>query len=195
MFAATQISPTSLTTQTPTMEDFETVALPHLNDLFRTARRVLGSQTEAEDVVQETFLQAWKSFHRFETGTNCRAWLFKIMFHVISHHRRKLYRLPQVDVNEETLAETVAFEPSPSPFVRDEEVLAAFEQLPQNYRAVVLLADVQEFSYKEIAQTLQIPLGTVMSRLNRGRKMMREALRDSRVAVGFALSARLAIAG
>ncbi|HWN98290.1 MAG TPA: sigma factor, partial [Blastocatellia bacterium] len=71
-----------------TVEDFESAALPHMDDLFRTARRVLGNQSEAEDVVQETFLQAWKSFERFELGTNCRAWLYKIMFHVIQHNRR-----------------------------------------------------------------------------------------------------------
>jgi RNA polymerase sigma-70 factor (ECF subfamily) len=73
------------------MEDFEVAALPHMDDLYRTARRVLGSPTEAEDVVQETFLQAWKSFERFELGTNCRAWLFKIMFHVIQHNRRRTF--------------------------------------------------------------------------------------------------------
>src|SRR5512134_2960631 len=75
-----------------TVEDFEAAALPHMDDLFRTARRVGGNQSEAEDVIQETFLQAWKSFDRFEAGTNCRAWLYKIMFHVVQHHRRKRFR-------------------------------------------------------------------------------------------------------
>lgn len=112
-------------------EDFEAAALPHVNDLFRTARRVIGSQTEAEDVVQETFLQAWKSFHRYEPGTNCRAWLFKILFHVISHHRRKLFRLPVADVAEETLAEIAVYTPAPNQNLADEEILAAFDKLPQ----------------------------------------------------------------
>jgi len=170
--------------------DFEAAALPHINDLFRAARRVIGSQTEAEDIVQETFLQAWKSFHRFEPGTNCRAWLFKILFHVMSHHRRKLFRLPVTDVAEEALAETAVYSPAPNQHLTDEEILAAFDRLPQLYRAVVMLADVQEFSYKEIATVLNIPLGTVMSRLNRGRKILRQALSASKVAAEFVLSHR-----
>ncbi len=176
-----------------TFNDFESAALPHINDLFRTARRVIGSQTEAEDVVQETYLQAWKSFHRFEPGTNCRAWLFKILFHVVSHHRRKLFKLPIADVAEETLAEIAIYTPAPNQRLADEEVLAAFDKLPQLYRAVVMLADVQEFSYKEIAATLDIPLGTVMSRLNRGRKILRQSLSSSKIAAGFIAAGRLAI--
>lgn len=175
-----------------TFDDFESAALPHINDLFRTARRVIGSQAEAEDVVQETFLQAWKSFHRFEPGTNCRAWLFKILFHVVSHHRRKLFKLPVADVAEETLAETVVYAPTPNQHLADEEILAAFDKLPQLYRAVVILADVQEFSYKEIASALDIPLGTVMSRLNRGRKILRQALSASKIAAEFLVPRRLA---
>ncbi|MBL8190677.1 MAG: sigma-70 family RNA polymerase sigma factor [Acidobacteria bacterium] len=175
------------------LEDFESAAMPHLNDLFRTARRVIGSQTEAEDVVQETYLQAWKSFHRFEPGTNCRAWLFKILFHVISHHRRKLFKLPVADIAEETLAESAVYSPAPNQHLADEEILAAFNKLPQLYRAVVILADVQEFSYKEIAATLNIPLGTVMSRLNRGRKILRQALSSSKIAAGFIATHRLAV--
>ena len=83
------------------VNDFETIAMPHMNDLYRAARRTLGSQTEAEDVVQETYLQAWKSFHRFEPGTNIRAWMFRIMFHVIQHHRRKAFRLVLLKDEEE----------------------------------------------------------------------------------------------
>lgn len=173
--------------------EFETAALPHLHDLYRTARRLTGSQTEAEDVVQETFLQAWKSFHRFEPGTNCRAWLFKILFHVTSHHRRKLFRLPLADICEQMLAETAVYTPAPNPRLTDEEVLAAFEKLPLPYRSVLMLADVEEFSYKEIAAMLNIPIGTVMSRLNRGRKIMRQALSTSQIASGFFSGRQLAI--
>jgi RNA polymerase sigma-70 factor (ECF subfamily) len=159
-----------------TLDEFENIAMPHMNDLYRTARRTLGSQIEAEDVVQETYLQAWKSFHRFEPGTNIRAWLFKIMFHVINHHRRKSYRLVTLKEEEEFLFEQMAYEPPVSPELRDEDILAALDRVPQNFRAVILLADVQEFSYKEVAEALGIPIGTVMSRLNRGRHMLRAHL-------------------
>lgn len=159
-----------------TISEFETIATPHMNDLYRTARRTLGSPTEAEDVVQETYLQAWKSFHRFEPGTNIRAWMFKIMFHVIQHHRRKAWRLVTLKEEEEFFFDNLSYEPPVSQELLDEDILAALDQVPQNYRAVILLADVQEFSYKEVAEALGIPIGTVMSRLNRGRNMLRNHL-------------------
>jgi RNA polymerase sigma-70 factor (ECF subfamily) len=168
-----------------TLDEFEALALPHLNDLFATARRTIGNTTEAEDIVQEAYLQAWRSFHRFTPGTNMRAWLFKILFHVTAHHRRKLYRFKQSDMTDEMVAETIAYEPPVPAELRDEEVLAALAQVPDNYRAVMLLADVQEFSYKEVADILSIPIGTVMSRLNRGRKVLREALRGTQFAAHY----------
>ncbi|MBZ5537238.1 MAG: RNA polymerase sigma factor [Acidobacteriia bacterium] len=155
---------------------FEATALPHMKDLYRAASSILRNQTEAEDVVQETFLQAWKSFHRFETGTNCRAWLFKIMFHVIDHHRRKWYRLNLVKDEDINLEELLVYEPPVAEDISDADVLAAFKEIPQQYREVVLLSDVYEFSYKEIQETLGIPAGTVMSRLSRGRQMLRSQL-------------------
>ncbi len=173
-------------------DNFETAAIPHLNDLYRTARRTAGNATDAEDIVQETYLQAWKSFHRFESGTNIRAWLFKILFHVASHHRRKLFKFKQTDVTDEVLAETVAYDPTPPPELRDEEVLAALNEVPRNYRVVMLLADVQEFSYKEVADILQIPIGTVMSRLSRGRGLMRETMSKTNIAAGFATTQKMA---
>lgn len=162
--------------KTEKIADFEAAALPHLDDLFRTALRLTGDRTEAEDLVQEAYLQAWKSFHRFELGTNCRAWLFKILFHVTHHYRRKIFNFKTVKESEEVLEETVAYEPQVPEELSDEEVLAAFRKLPEPYREVVLLADVQEFSYKEVADTLHIPVGTVMSRLSRGRKLLRTEL-------------------
>jgi RNA polymerase sigma-70 factor, ECF subfamily len=160
------------------VNDFETIAMPHMNDLYRTARRTLGSQTEAEDVVQETYLQAWKSFHRFEPGTNIRAWLFKILFHVIQHHRRKAYRLVMLKEEDEFLFEQLTYEPPVPEELRDEDVLAALDKVPEHFRTVILLADVQEFSYKEIQEMLGIPIGTVMSRLSRGRQLLRNYLAD-----------------
>ena len=159
------------------LEEFESAALPHMNDLYRTAGRVIGNRSEAEDLVQETYLQAWKSFHRFEPGTNCRAWLFKILFHLIQHHRRKWYKSKVVqETDEMQLQDTLAHEPPVPQQLSDEDVLAALEKISVQYREVVLLADVQEFSYKEVAATLGVPVGTVMSRLSRGRKLLREEL-------------------
>jgi RNA polymerase sigma-70 factor (ECF subfamily) len=160
-------------------EEFESAALPHLNDLYRTAARVIGNRTEAEDLVQEAYLQAWKSFHRFEPGTNCRAWLFKILFHVIQHHRRKWYSSKLVQESDDILLQdTVQYEPPVPQHLSDEDVLAALERMPVLYREAVLLADVQEFSYKEVAATLGVPVGTVMSRLSRGRKLLRAELSE-----------------
>jgi len=153
--------------------------LPHLNDLYRTAARVIGNRTEAEDLVQETYLQAWKSFHRFEPGTNCRAWLFKILFHVMQHHRRKWYNSKLVQESEDILLQdTVPYEPPTPEHLSDEDVLAALERIPVHYREAIVLSDVQEFSYKEVAATLGVPVGTVMSRLNRGRKLLRAELTE-----------------
>jgi RNA polymerase sigma-70 factor, ECF subfamily len=164
--------------QFESFDSFEAIALPHLNDLFRAARHTLSDAAEAEDIVQETYLQAWKSFHRFEVGTNIRGWLFKIMFHVMDHHRRKWLRLKWKSDSDEVLLETLTYEPETPQQLTDEEVIAALDRLPQNFRAVVLLADVEEFSYKEIAEMLNVPIGTVMSRLNRGRKLLRTELAD-----------------
>ena len=160
------------------VEDFESVALPHFDDLYRTASRVLGDRSEAEDLVQEAYLQAWKSFHRFETGTNCRAWLFKILFHVIHHHRRKWFNLKLIKESDEILEDVLTYEPPVPEHITDEEMLVALDRIPVDFREVLLLSDVQEFSYKEIADTLQIPIGTVMSRLSRGRKALRVYLAE-----------------
>ena len=158
-------------------EEFEAAALPHINALYRTAARVIGNRSEAEDLVQETYLQAWKSFHRFEPGTNCRAWLFKIMFHLIQHQRRKWYNSKLVQESDEMLLQdTLAYEPPVPADLSDEDILAALDRIPVHYREVVVLADVQEFSYKEVAATLSVPVGTVMSRLSRGRKLLRDEL-------------------
>ena len=158
------------------VEEFEAVAMPHFDDLYRTAVRVIGDRTEGEDLVQEAYLEAWKSFHRFEPGTNCRAWLFKILFHVIHHHRRRWFALKFVKESEELLEEVLTYEPPIPEHLTDEDILAALEKVPGDFREVLLLADVQEFSYKEISDTLKIPIGTVMSRLSRGRKILRSQL-------------------
>jgi RNA polymerase sigma-70 factor (ECF subfamily) len=157
-------------------DSFEAVALPHLNDLYRTAVHLVRDRTEAHDLVQEAYLQAWKAFHRFEPGTNCRAWLFKILINEVRHYRRRWFNGKTVVEPEQSFEETLAFEPPVPEDIQDEDVLAALDEIPREFREVVLLSDVQEFSYKEIADMLSIPVGTVMSRLSRGRKQLRMKL-------------------
>lgn len=127
---------------------------------------------------------AWKSFHRFETGTNCKAWLFKILFHCVSHHRRHWFRFVLRSETEEYVETSLAYTPPVSERLTDEEILAALDHLPPDYRSAILLVDVEEFSYKEAAEILSIPIGTVMSRLSRARKALRESLADAAQSYG-----------
>src|SRR5260370_13825134 len=99
--------------------------MPYLHELFRVAARVVGDRSEAEDLIQETYLQAWKSFHRFEPGTNCRAWLFKILFHVTQQQRRKRSKLGLAGDIDQKIEETVGAEPPVPQHISDEDVLAA----------------------------------------------------------------------
>jgi RNA polymerase sigma-70 factor (ECF subfamily) len=160
-------------------DEFATQALPHMDDLFRIALRMTGDRARAEDAVQETFLQAWKSFDKFEPGTNCKAWLFRILFYSVHHQRRKWFRFPVAGDSEEILQSTAAAEEPIAETLTDEQIQSAVESLAPDYRAVALLVDVEEFAYREAAQILGIPIGTVMSRLSRARKMLREQLADA----------------
>ena len=155
---------------------FEAEALPHMNDLFRIAAWLVGDRTIAEDLLQETFAQALQSFHRFKAGTNCRAWLVTIMYHVNSKRLRSDGRLRLVSDAEERIAETVAFTPPTPQGLSEREVLDALDSLPWQFQEVVVLADVEDMAYKEIAEALSVPVGTVMSRLSRGRKLLRAKL-------------------
>src|SRR5207248_5827183 len=124
-----------------TRDRFDYEALPHINDLIRTACRMVGDRERAEDVVQEAYLQAWKSFDRFEAGTNCRAWLFKILFHTLHHYRRKWFNLRIVKESEEVIEQATAYAP-PVERITDDEILAALAAVPEDFRSVVLLVDV-----------------------------------------------------
>lgn len=172
-----------------TLADFEAEAMPHLNDLFRTAQRVLRDSTRAEDVVQEVYLQAWKSFHRFEPGTNCKAWLFKILFHSVNHYRRKWFRLRLLSDKEEYLEDNLTWSPPVPESLSDEDIICALQNISPDFKNVVVLVDVEEFAYKEVAEILGIPIGTVMSRLSRGRRLLRESLADVAKSYGITRSA------
>ena len=160
-----------------TPEIFEAEAMQHVDDLYRTATRLTMSQTDADDLVQETYMQAWKSFDHYEIGTNCRAWLYKILFSKFDHFRRKKFTQSKYfqEADELVFANSVQTTSIPE-HLTDREVIAALDKLPVHYRSVVLLADVHDFNYKEVAQILDIPIGTVMSRLNRARTQLKRSL-------------------
>lgn len=169
---------------------FEAEVMPHVTSLFRVALWLTRDQTEAEDLLQETLTEALSSFHRFAQGTNCRAWLISIMYHRQSKRRRTATRLHLVSDAEERIAETIAFEPPTPQNLTDEEILSALERLPRTFQEVVILADIEEMSYKEIASALEVPIGTVMSRISRGRKLLRAELTSYANAHGFGRSAK-----
>lgn len=167
-------------------EVFEAEAMQHINDIYRTAVRLTMSQTEADDLVQETFMQAWKSFDNYELGTNCRAWLYKILFNKFDHHRRKRYtRAKYIQEADELVFANSPFAPPVPEHLTDDEVINALNRLPDHYRSVVLLADVHDFDYKEVAAILEIPIGTVMSRLNRARTQLKKTLVRAAAAYGI----------
>ncbi|MGI8786497.1 MAG: sigma-70 family RNA polymerase sigma factor [Pyrinomonadaceae bacterium] len=157
-------------------EDFEQEAMPFSADLFRVAMYLKRSRETAEDLVQETMMQALKSFHRYEKGSNCKAWLTTIMYHTHYKQLRKQTNLRLVPDTEEKIAGTVQFETPIPQNITDEDVLQALKKVPDTFREIVLLCDVEGFAYKEIAAFLDVPIGTVMSRLHRGRKILRGEL-------------------
>jgi RNA polymerase sigma-70 factor, ECF subfamily len=172
-------------------------ALPHMRSLYSTAVRLTGNPTDAEDLVQETYLRAYRSYDTFTAGTNLRAWLFRILTNAHINRYRAQKRRPEEaeldDVEDLYLYKRLGDVHGLGRSAEDElmdlfsegEVLAAIDALPEVYRLAVLLADVEGFAYKEIAQILDIPIGTVMSRLHRGRKALQRALYDFAVARGL----------
>ncbi len=157
--------------------------------MYSTAYRLTRNASDAEDLIQETFLRAFRGFHQFEEGTNLKAWLYRILTNTFINSYRKRQREPQTISDEEVedwylyskmaegsaepSAETTVIESLP-----DEDVQEALSSLPDQFRVAVLLADVEGFSYKEIADITGVPIGTVMSRLHRGRKALEKRLWD-----------------
>ncbi len=154
-------------------EDFEREATPHFREIYRAALRLARKAAEAEDLTQDVFLQAWKSFDRFEPGTNGRAWLYKILWNVNQQRLRKRLPIPLGAEGEAILEETLPSSETTPTEIRDEEVVAALEALSPNHREIIHLSDLEEFTYKEISSILKIPIGTVMSRLSRARSALR----------------------
>ena len=167
-------------------EEFERVALVHLPSLYHMALRFTRNTADAEDLLQDTYVRAFRFFHRYEPGTNAKAWLFKILRNGFINRYRKAQKRPEeVDFSKieeifESLLEPRQRLPGPEEEILarslDEPIEDALRMLPEEYRSVLLLAVVEGFSYREIAATLDCPMGTVMSRLHRARKHMKSRL-------------------
>ena len=168
--------------------NFEETAMPFVDSLYNTAYRMTRNAEDAQDLVQETYFKAYRYYDKFAEGTNLKAWLFKILKNTFINNYRKKQKQPyQTDFAdiEESLESRVQDDAHRSlsrpdeillENVLDEHVQKAMDGLPEDYRMAVVLADLEGFSYKEVAEILEVPVGTVMSRLYRGRKLLEEAM-------------------
>jgi len=175
---------------------FEKEALPHMDALYRTALRMTKNVGDAEDLVQEAFVKAYRFWDKFELGSNCRAWLFKIMTNVFINEYRSKSRSPMSvnvdDIDDNYLygqlaANSSGDNPEKELFAKivDNDVKKAIDELPEDFRIVVVLSFIEGFSYQEIAEIANLQLGTVKSRLHRGRKLLQKELLDYAVRNGF----------
>jgi RNA polymerase sigma-70 factor, ECF subfamily len=168
---------------------FQEDALPLLDSLYGAALRMTRNPPDAEDLVQETMLRAYRAFDRFEAGTNLKAWLFRILTNAYINTYRKRQREPQkvsadeveeFDLYRELKNHDTQFEATPESIVLnslvDSDIIDAIDDLPEQFRLAVILSDIEGFSYAEMAEIMDVPMGTVMSRLHRGRKALQKRL-------------------
>jgi len=163
--------------------EFEGLALPHMDSFYSAALRLTRNETAAEDLVQDAYLRAYRFFDKFEKGTNFRAWLFKIIKNVYINKYRKESKTPQMmDASDAEASGFLSITETPENQIfdklLDDDITKALDSLPDDFRLTLILSDLEGFSYKEIAEILDCPIGTVMSRLHRGRKILRQNLYD-----------------
>lgn len=173
---------------TPAADSFEAEALALVDNLYGAALRLTGDRSAAEDLVQETYLKAFRSARQFERGTNLKAWLFTILQNTFRNDQRGARRAP-IDVDSEVVEQASAVpDAQDDPEQRllrrslDGDLQSALDSLPPIFREAVWLRDVEEFSYAEMAKLLGVPIGTVMSRISRGRRLLHERLKPSEAA-------------
>ncbi len=175
--------------------EFEKEAIPHMDAIYNYALRMTGDEDDADDLVQETFMKAFRFFDKFEKGTNCKAWLFRIMKNSFINDYRKNTKEPnKVDYDDvqnfyENIksdeVETKHYELDAFSDLLDDDISEAIEKLPEDFRTVIILNDIEGFTYEEIADFVDIPVGTVRSRLHRARKMLYVQLFDYAKEKGF----------
>jgi RNA polymerase sigma-70 factor (ECF subfamily) len=176
---------------------FEREALVHLDALYRVALRLTGNASDADDLVQETMLKAYRAWHQYQQGTNAKGWLLTILRHAfINEYRRRTRHPESVDIDAiESFAvfdEGQDDDPQSRFFdqIVDDEVLRAIDELPEQFREAVVLSDVEGMSYEEVARILEVPIGTVKSRLFRGRRLLQAKLHDYAVDMGYIKGSR-----
>jgi RNA polymerase sigma-70 factor (ECF subfamily) len=177
--------------------DFEKEAIPHMDALFNFALRMSGDEDDANDLVQETYMRAFRFWDKFEKGTNCKAWLFRIMKNTYINNYRKRTKEPEkVDYEDiENFYENVKPSSTDDAHLEkeifdnllDDEVFNAISTLPEDFRTVVILSDIEGFTYEEIADFIDCPVGTVRSRLHRARKMLYSRLHKYASKKGYAV--------
>jgi RNA polymerase sigma-70 factor (ECF subfamily) len=168
--------------QSALYKDFEREALPHMDALYNFALRITGDSDDANDLVQDTFLKAFRFFDKFEKGTNCKAWLFRIMKNTfINTYRKKTKEPDKVDYEDvenfyenakPSSTESAHLEKEIYDNLLDDEISSAIASLPDDFKTVIILSDIEGFTYEEIADFVDCPVGTVRSRLHRARKML-----------------------
>jgi RNA polymerase sigma-70 factor (ECF subfamily) len=157
-------------------DEFEREAMPHTESLLRVALRITRERAGAEDIVQETLLRAWNAFDQFERGTNCKAWLFRILLNLSSKQRKKIQAAPaMLALDENDSDRVIRLRVSPPQFA-EVEIVSALDRLSPEHRTILILAVVEGFTCKEIARMCALPIGTVMSRLSRARAELRKIL-------------------